>query len=62
MDEKSGDLGQLENVTVLPNHDVGHFFYHGKEILFPWNEHVILKIDKRKKEISVSYIKCFGIR
>lgn len=53
IDEKSGDLGILENVTVLPNHDVGHFLYQGKEILFPWNEQVILKIDKRKKEISI---------
>ena len=52
-DESMGLLAPLDNVIELPNHDVGQFIYSGVEVLFPWNEHVILKIDKRKKEIHV---------
>ena len=52
-EENLGDLGLLENVTELPNHDVGHFTYREKEILFPWNDEVVLKIDKRKREIML---------
>ena len=52
-DEQLGVLGDLENVTELPNHDVGHLRYNGKEILFPWNDEVIRKIDKKAKTIHV---------
>ncbi|MBA2423378.1 MAG: 16S rRNA processing protein RimM [Chitinophagales bacterium] len=52
-DEQLGYLGDLENVTELPNHDVGHFNHKGKEILFPWNAEVIRKINKKEKNIEV---------
>jgi 16S rRNA processing protein RimM len=52
-DEQLGYLGDLENVTELPNHDVGHFNHKGKEILFPWNDEVIRKIDKKGKTLQV---------
>lgn len=50
-DETLGLLAPLNNIIELPNHDVGVFIYSGNEILFPWNELVVLKIDKRKREI-----------
>ncbi|MEO6167173.1 MAG: hypothetical protein ABIO46_14365 [Chitinophagales bacterium] len=53
VDETLGLLAPLDNVIELPNHDVGQFIYSGNEVLFPWNEQVIVKIDKRKKEILV---------
>ena len=53
IDEQQGDLGVLENFFELPQHDLGQFIFSGKEVLFPWNEEVVLKIDKKKKEISV---------
>ncbi len=52
-DESLGLLAPLDKVIELPNHDVGQFIYSGKEVLFPWNDQVILKIDKRKKEIHL---------
>jgi len=30
---------------------LGQFILKGREVLFPWNEEVVLKIDKKKKEI-----------
>lgn len=51
VDETLGILAPLNNIIELPNHDVGQFIYSGNEVLFPWNEQVILKIDKTKKEI-----------
>ncbi|MBK9732928.1 MAG: hypothetical protein IPO83_16880 [Chitinophagaceae bacterium] len=53
IDETAGLLAPLDNIIELPNHDVGQFIYLGNEVLFPWNEQVILKIDKRKKEIRI---------
>ena len=51
IDENIGEIGILEDTMELPNHEVGQFIYEGQEILFPWNDEVILRIDKRKKEI-----------
>ncbi|MEO5673481.1 MAG: hypothetical protein ABIQ74_02435, partial [Chitinophagales bacterium] len=50
-DAVTGNLGVLDNFFELPQHDLGQFIMNGKEILFPWNEEVVLSIDKRKKEI-----------
>ena len=50
-DEHHGDLGVLDNFFELPQHDLGQFMRNGKEVLFPWNAEVVLKIDKKKKEI-----------
>jgi len=52
-DETRGYLSLLENFFELPQHDLGQFILNGKEILFPWNEEVVQKIDKKKKEIWV---------
>jgi len=54
IDEKRGLLGKLDDVLQLPQHDLGKFFINGKEVLFPWNEEVISKIDKKKKEILLT--------
>ena len=51
VDETKGSLGKLENMIELPHHELGQFTYREKEILFPWNDEVVLKIDKKKKEI-----------
>ena len=53
IDEQQGDLGTLENFFELPQHELGQFMLRGKEVLFPWNEDVVLKIDKKKKEIKL---------
>ncbi|MCY7410751.1 MAG: ribosome maturation factor RimM [Chitinophagales bacterium] len=53
IDENKKVLGELSDVIDFATHDVGQFFVNGKEVLFPWNEEVILKIDKKKKEINV---------
>ncbi|MFI5134288.1 MAG: ribosome maturation factor RimM [Chitinophagales bacterium] len=50
-DEKYGALGNLDDVLQLSQHELGKFFFNGKEVLFPWNEEVIVKIDRKKKEI-----------
>ncbi|MBX7110050.1 MAG: hypothetical protein K1X61_15480 [Chitinophagales bacterium] len=51
IDETFGQLAPLDNIIELPGHAVGQFIYTGQEVLFPWNEQVILNIDKRRKEI-----------
>jgi 16S rRNA processing protein RimM len=53
IDENRGLIGVLDDVLQLPQHDLGRYFFNGKEILFPWNEDVVRKIDKRKKEITL---------
>ncbi|MBX7142140.1 MAG: ribosome maturation factor RimM [Chitinophagales bacterium] len=53
IDENRGLVGVLDDVLQLPQHELGRFLFNGKEVLFPWNEEVVRKIDKRKKEISV---------
>lgn len=52
-DETLGLLAPLDQVMEMPTHAIGQFVYAGQEVLFPWNEQVILKIDKRKKEIHL---------
>lgn len=51
IDETLGLLAPLDNLLEFPSHAVGSFIYSGYEVLFPWNEEVVLTIDKRKKEI-----------
>ena len=53
LDEKLGEIGILEDFFEMPNHDLWQFIYGEKEILFPLNEEVIVKIDKKKKEIHL---------
>lgn len=53
IDENRGLVGVLDDVLQLPQHELGRFLFNGKEVLFPWNEEVVRKIDKRKKEISL---------
>ena len=51
IDAGHGDLGVLDNFFELPQHDLGQFILKGKEVLFPWNQEVVLQIDKKKKVI-----------
>lgn len=53
IDEQRGLVGILDDVLQLPQHELGRFLYNGKEVLFPWNDEVVRKIDKKKKEISL---------
>jgi 16S rRNA processing protein RimM len=53
IDENRGLIGVLDDVLQLPQHELGRYFFNGKEVLFPWNEDVVRKIDKRKKEITL---------
>ena len=53
MDDNGTDLGVLDDVIQLPQHEVGKFFLKGKEILFPFNDQVITSIDKKKKTLQL---------
>jgi 16S rRNA processing protein RimM len=53
IDENKGLVGILDDVLQLTHHELGRFLFNGKEVLFPWNEAIVRKIDKRKKEISL---------
>ena len=53
MDETLGEVGTLEDILELPDHTLGQFTFTEKEILFPWNEEVIINIDRKKKEIAL---------
>jgi 16S rRNA processing protein RimM len=52
-DEHTGNLGLLDDIIQLPQHEIGQFIFEGKEILFPFNKEVVKKIDKRKKILFV---------
>ena len=46
-------LGKIEDVFELPAHTLAQVFIDGKEALLPLNEETIVKIDRRKKTISL---------
>jgi 16S rRNA processing protein RimM len=53
IDEKLGPLDVLDSVAELPGHSIGQFTHNGNEVLFPWNDEVVIQIDKKKKEIML---------
>lgn len=53
-DEVVGELGKVINVHSLPAQNVLALNYQNKEILIPIIDHIVTKIDKENRQISVN--------
>lgn len=53
-DENYGELGRVEEVIELPQHEVLKVIYKGKEVLIPIAEEIILSFDMAAKAIQVN--------
>ncbi|MBP6871645.1 MAG: 16S rRNA processing protein RimM [Bacteroidales bacterium] len=53
IDETHGPLGTVERVIELPNNPLLSIKSGQKEILIPISDEIILKVDRRKKQISI---------
>ena len=51
IDEKEGKLGKVINVYEVPNQDLIVMKYQNKEVLIPVNDEIIIKVDKKEKNI-----------
>lgn len=52
-DKKSGNIGKVKQVLELPQQQILQVIFNKKEILIPFNEHTVLKINKVRKTISI---------
>lgn len=53
IDEKHGEIGEIERVLDLPNNALFSIRHGEKEILVPIVDDILLYIDRSKKEISI---------
>ncbi len=53
IDTAHGNIGIVQSVLDLPHQSLLQILFTGKEILIPMTDEVILKIDRRKKEIRI---------
>lgn len=53
IDKQKGLIGSIQKILDYPNQAVIQVFYQEKEILIPINPHVILNVDREKKEIQI---------
>lgn len=53
VDKQRGVLGSIHKILDYPNQAVMQVFNQEKEILIPINSHVILFVDRAKKEIQI---------
>ncbi len=51
IDEESGEIGKIEAVYELPQQEMAEVTYHGKQVLIPLNEKLILQIDKEAGQV-----------
>lgn len=54
-DEKLGEIGIIEQVDNYSGNIVFTVNYKGKEILVPFNEDLLISVDKQKKRIKLSF-------
>ena len=54
IDSKLGLLGKVEEVIEMPAQDLIRTTFEGKEVLIPMVDEFIIKVDKKKKEISLN--------
>ena len=52
--EAKGEIGLIENVYEMPAHALAQVMVDSKEVLIPLMEESIVKVDKRKKEVTVN--------
>jgi 16S rRNA processing protein RimM len=52
-DKNKGELGVIREVYEVPGQDLLSMDYMEKEVLIPVNEHIILKVDHKKKILYV---------
>ncbi|MFD1769466.1 ribosome maturation factor RimM [Sphingobacterium suaedae] len=53
IDEHEGEIGEIIDVQELPQQFIARVDFHGKELLFPLNEELILDIDPEEEIIEV---------
>ena len=53
VDKTKGELGAIRKIFEYPSQAVIQVFYQEKEILIPINPHVIIQVDREKKEIQI---------
>ena len=52
---ENGDrIGKVKQVWNLPANDVYVVDYHGKEVLIPYTENIVLKVDLKTKSIVIN--------
>lgn len=53
IDKTRGKIGNVSKIFEYPSQAVMQVFFHEKEILIPINPHVILQVEREKKEIQI---------
>ena len=53
VDKNFGHVGKVKEVLDYTNQAVMQIFNGEKEILVPINSHIILRVDREKKEIAI---------
>lgn len=53
-DEKKNNIGTIEDIFEMPQQMLAQVFVNGKEALLPLNDSTLVKIDKRKKTVTLN--------
>ena len=53
IDNQHGNIGKVEYVLDLPQQSLMQIVFGEKEILIPIVDEIVLKVDRRKKEIHI---------
>ena len=53
LDKTRGGIGDVRKIFEYPSQAVMQVFFQEKEILIPINPHVVLQVDREKKEIQI---------
>jgi 16S rRNA processing protein RimM len=53
VDKNWGNIGDIRKVFEYPSQAVMQVFFKKKEVLIPINPHVVLELDREKKEIKI---------
>ena len=54
VDQQYGDIGLVEDILELPHQSLFQIRHGGKEILVPIVDDIILKVDRKKKQLLIS--------
>jgi 16S rRNA processing protein RimM len=54
-DKTVGDIGTIEDVIDLPQHELAAVTYKGKEVLAPLHKHFILNINEKQKTVLADF-------